>query len=714
MIRKIIRTSLSITLAFSLAMLPHSYAFSKTITNLLQSQTKIGTTTSGLLSETATNYDDVKVLAEKKATMLTSIYGVTSVQYALIDNGEIVLSGQAGVYSKDTNIALTDSNMYGIGSISKIFTTTAVMQLVEQGKIDLDTPIINYIPEFTMEDSRYKDITTRMLLNHSSGLMGSTFISTLLFDDTDFSTYKNLLNILKTSRLKSAPGEFSVYCNDGFTLAEILVEKVSGISFSEYVKNNISNPLGLNNTKTPLDHFQKSNLVKTYIAGITATLPTESLNMIGAGGIYSSAKDLCQFAELFMNDSTSTVLDDTSVKAMESPEYLTDLWPQEGDSIIAYGLGWDSINTYPFGQYGIQALSKGGDTALFHGNLTVLPEENMAIAVLSSGGSSSYNQVMAQEILLGALKSKGSIDEIKVNKTFVKPNKVAMPSSQKQYEGIYAYSNGAIKVSISDDGVLTLSNLFQSNSHVQKFIYTGDGKFYYTDGSVYLSFVEESNGAIYLYSAGYTMLPGLGQSANSSYQAQKLASNPITQNTKTVWENRANKKYFILNEKFSSQLYALSSQSIQISLLDDLEGYCMNAAIINDYTARTSIQIPGVNGRDLNDFNFYNNGQTEYLNANGSIFISEDAIKSLSTKANFTFKINSDGYAHWYKISKNLANKKIKVTLPKNASFSVYDANNTCVNYSYITKQHTVSLPLNGYIVFVGDANAKFTVKVVK
>ena len=714
MIKKFFKARLSIVLAFSLVMMPNSFAYSKTITDLPQSQTVIGVTTSDSLTGTAAEYGDVKKLAEKKATLLTSIYGVTSIQYAFIDNGEIVLSGQAGVYSKDTDTALTDNNMYGIGSISKIFTTVAVMQLVEQGKVNLDTPVINYIPEFVMEDSRYKDITVRMLLNHSSGLMGSTLINSMLFNDNDFSTYKNLLNTLKTSRLKAAPGEFSVYCNDGFTLAEIVVEKVTGISFSKYIKINISDPLGLDNTKTPLDKFQKNILVKTYIAGIKNTLPTESLNMIGAGGIYSSAKNLCHFAEIFMNRSSSKVLANTSVKTMENPEYLTDLWPQEEDSIISYGLGWDSIHTYPFEQYGIKALSKGGDTALFHGNLIVLPEENMAVAVLSSGGASTYNQIMAQEILLTALKSKGSIDEIKANKIFANPIKASMPSTQKQYEGTYAYSTGVVKVAISEDGILTLSNPLEPNTGSQKYIYTGDGRFYYTDGSAYLSFVEKSNENTYLYSAGYTLLPSLGQFANAGYQAQKLKENPITPEIKAVWEKRTGKKYFLINEKYSSQLYAFNSQSMSISLLNDLEGYCMNATIIDNHTARTLLQIPGINGRDLADFNFYNLGDAEYLNTGGRICISEDAIKSLSTKSTFTCKINAAGYAHWYKISEKSKNRKIKVTLPNNSSFSVYDANNNCVNYSYISNQDTVTLPLDGYIAFVGSANTKFTVKYVK
>lgn len=88
-----------------------------------------------------------------------------------------------GVYSKTENRALTDDDLYGIGSISKTYTAAAMMKLVEQGKVDLDEPVTAYLPDFTMADPRYTQITVRMLLNHSSGLMGGTTNDAFLFGD---------------------------------------------------------------------------------------------------------------------------------------------------------------------------------------------------------------------------------------------------------------------------------------------------------------------------------------------------------------------------------------------------------------------------------------------------------------------------------------------------------------------------------------------------
>ena len=81
------------------------------------------------------------------------------------------------------------------------------------------------------------------------------------------------------------------------------------------------------------------------------------------------------------------------------------MWPGAGENIFNYGLGWDSVKLYPFSEYGIKALAKGGDTALQHAIL-VVPEQKIAAAVLTSGGRSSTNQLMATELLLATLKEK--------------------------------------------------------------------------------------------------------------------------------------------------------------------------------------------------------------------------------------------------------------------------------------------------------------------
>lgn len=227
---------------------------------------------------------ELKKIAAEKAALLTKSHGATSVQYALIDNGKLILSGQAGKNDMEGEQPLTKDTLYGIGSVSKMYATAAVMKLVDEGKVDLDAPVVNYVPDFKMKDERYKRITPRMLLNHSSGLQGSTLSNAFLFNDNDTYAHDTLLQQLSNQSLKADPGSFSVYCNDGFTLAEILVERVSGMSFTEFLHQRLTEPLKMNHTKTPQDKWRDEKRAGLYFPAYQGQLPIEAVNVIGTGG----------------------------------------------------------------------------------------------------------------------------------------------------------------------------------------------------------------------------------------------------------------------------------------------------------------------------------------------------------------------------------------------------------------------------------------------
>ncbi|ONI46870.1 hypothetical protein AN644_02365 [Candidatus Epulonipiscium fishelsonii] len=173
--------------------------------------------------------------AQMYADFLIENAGVQNIQYALIRDGKFIVSGASGINSRVNHNDISTTHMYPIGSVSKMFTAVAIMNLVEEGKLELNAPIVTYLPEFKMADDRYKNITVRMLINHSSGFMGNDSEDALLFNDNDTINHDTLLERLSTQRLKANPGEFSVYCNTGFAVAELLIEKVSGMTFTDYI-----------------------------------------------------------------------------------------------------------------------------------------------------------------------------------------------------------------------------------------------------------------------------------------------------------------------------------------------------------------------------------------------------------------------------------------------------------------------------------------------
>ncbi|MGN4124308.1 serine hydrolase domain-containing protein [Lysinibacillus sphaericus] len=662
-------------------------------------------------------FDATKKIATEKAKLITETYGISSAQYAIIDDGEIIISGHAGKNDIKDNIPLTSNTMYGIGSTSKMVLTAAIMKLVDEGKVDLDLPVVKYIPDFKMKDDRYKQITTRMLLNHSSGLLGTSYRNTGLYGDNDTYAHDNLLEQLATQNLKAEPGAYSVYCNDGFTLAEILVERVSGMSYTAFIHKYLTEPLKMNHTKTPLDQVDSATMAGIYSPAFNGQLPSENYNIIATGGMYSTAEDLVKFSQIFTGH-VDDILSKKSVEAMAQEEYKRGMWPEQTDpSSIAYGLGWDSVNLFPFNEYGIKALTKGGDTMNYHSSLVVLPEHNMAAAVISSGGSSAVNQLLANELLLSALQEKGVIHEQMPDKLHGLPIKASMPQEFSQYAGIYGGGYGNLmKVEINPVGELSISTVTAPDNPVKQYMYTADGSFVNAEGTEKLKFVVEKNGRTYLWSSLYITFPGLGQTVVSGYNAEKLEANVLPNGVAVAWEKREGEKYYLVSEKYTSMLYFNSGSMITIDTVKEVPGYFLNNKIIGENNAANQLQIPSMAGRDTLEINFFKKNGLEYVTAGGNLYASEELVKPLYTGKEFisSTTIQADGYANWFSVPEAAKGKVMTVKMPTKGSFAVYDQAGVCINYSVVSGNNEVLLPENGRIVFAGEVGSKFEISLKK
>ena len=265
-----------------------------------------------------------------------------------------------------------------------------------------------------------------------------------------------LLEKLSTQRLAADPGAFSVYCNDGFSLAELVVEAITDMDFMDYVDEHILAPLDLDRTFAPGGDFDANDLAPIYRGTDPRALPQDALNAIGAGGIYATASDLASFGGApDRHGAAAPVLSGRHGLS----EYSRGLWPESGEpDSLAYGLGWDNMEWYPFCQSDIQALVKGGDTLYYHAGLVVLPEYDMAAAVVSSGGVSTYDQLAANQILIAALAEEGvTVDQ--TVKALPAAESAAMPAEQLENAGYYGSTSAQYQVDIQADGTLTMSYL---------------------------------------------------------------------------------------------------------------------------------------------------------------------------------------------------------------------------------------------------------------
>lgn len=639
--------------------------------------------------------------------------GAIGASYALWEDGVFTISGEqinTPASLKDSHMAMLGAvggGLYGIGSVSKMYTTAAVMKLVEAGKVKLDSPVTAYLKDFKMADSRYTKITVRMLLNHSSGLMGTSSTNAFLFNDDDQQATDELLERLSTQKLKAAPGAFSAYCNDGFTLAQLVVEAVSGKDFMDYVRSALLTPVGLANTYAPSDGNEVLNrLALTCTADAQQRLlPKDTIGIVGTGGLYATAEDLAAFGGAFTGTS---MLSASSTAAMAAPEYDRGIWPDEPLGMVSYGLGWDAVEFRPFEQNGIQCLVKGGDTLRYHAALLVLPEYNMAAAVLTSGGVSVYNELAAAQMLADALEAKGvKLDRSEPALPTASP--ATMPASLAGESGYYGTTTQQLKATISADGKLTLHQMSMAGIPDQTLTYYSDGSFRDSTGAAAVKLVKESNGSTYFYQQSYAPLPNLGVLSTSDYLLVKMPENKVSAETQAAWDKLATVSAVPLAEKYSSQLYlalsdASSAAQVTSALTAGVEyvpGYVGGERIVSPTELLYDLPI----GRDAGTVTV--DGSLLWIN--GAPYQTENSLKNISTKSGAYSTIQSTGYARWYKVGA-AAGKTMAVTFPEDAGFYVYNGDGTLAASSLLWGDTSVKLPEGGMIVFAGDSGARFQI----
>lgn len=645
---------------------------------------------------------------------------------------ETVPAGTEGVGVQ----AAAEPLMYGIGSTSKVVTAAAVMRLADEGKLDLKKPLITYIPEFEMADERYRRITPEMLLDHSSGLPGSTLNNAMLLGDNDTENHDMLLARLKKQRLKSDPGDIQVYCNDGFTLAEILVERVTGLSFTEYIDREFSKNLGLTQFKTPQSGNLSGRLAKIYDEGTGEELPPEHANVIGSGGIYATAMDVCRFSEIFMKNRAGNagLLSDGALLAMETSRYNEEINPNGYDTTLSYGLGWDSVETYPFSRYGIKALVKGGDTNFYHGSLTVLPEENISCAVLTSGGSSTLNQLAVQEIVMTYLDEVQRIergDEESVSHG----GEAGLNLAERS--GWYAGSD-LLKLSVSGEGEMTVASEGSGRRREQIYRLGEDGGFYSTDGSYIsasgelskgsggrigrtrLSFQKGKKGREYLMAESMEVYPGLGRVATYLPVGTRYTGNVPAETAVSAWKALDGQEYYLLSEKYTSSAW-LKRFMVKPLLLDEPRGILSfenlelrMAEVTDEAHARFFTEVPGQAGRDLNDYTRTEENGKQYLESGSYRYIAAADAEAFPD-ADSERTIGADGEAVWFTTGDRNQKRPVIIEKPENGAWYVYDHTGRdmkCVSSSWtLSEDRPFYLPEDGRVVLVGEAGAAFTIR---
>jgi len=271
---------------------------------------------------------------------------------------------------------LPESTLFRPGSISKLFTWTAVMQQYEQGKIDLDKDVNEYL-DFKIPEAFGKPITMKNLLTHTPGFEEQ--IKDLFSKELN----PNLGNYVKThipTRVYP-PGDNPAYSNYGTALAGYIVERVSGKPFAEYVNDNIFKPLGMTNStfSQPLPENLAAQMSKGYRLGSDAPVDFEVVTAFPAGSLSSCATDMAKFMMAHLQNGKAG---DAMILKPETAKLMYErLLPQDPSmNSMAHGFYEESRN-------GLRIIGHGGDTIAFHSDLHLIHEKNLGFFIsYNSGG----------------------------------------------------------------------------------------------------------------------------------------------------------------------------------------------------------------------------------------------------------------------------------------------------------------------------------------
>ena len=307
-----------------------------------------------------------------------------------VKNGEVVYSnGFNGSWSKSENNITTDTPFY-IGSISKSFTALAIMQLVEAGEIDLDSPVQDYISDFQIDNNGFEGIITiRHLLHHRSGLTEKEYFKELPNDLSIETGVEDLYGM----KLSHNPGESFSYFNPNYNILGLIIEKVSGQSYESYLTENILQPLEMNNTY--LKQEDESKVVSGHGAAFSIPIKRDEefkTYSLPSGYIISTVNDMNNYLIYHLTGEYKG-------RKLLSKEYFNALHTPYNNKEKGYAMGWNK--GVKFNQ---TIIEHGGSLYNYSANMAFLPESQTGLILLINQNHFVYNIISNNQIVDNILK----------------------------------------------------------------------------------------------------------------------------------------------------------------------------------------------------------------------------------------------------------------------------------------------------------------------
>ena len=315
-------------------------------------------------------FEQLASLVERKAAE----YRIPGGAFGIVRNGRTIVRA-FGITNADNPQPVTPETVFPIASISKTLTATAIMRLVEQGKLQLDAPVKRYLPEFTVRDPHVTgNVAIWHLLTHTAGWEGQ-----LTPEDYGISSLTRFAESQRELPQLAPPGEVWSYNNAGFTIAGRVIEVAAGQRIHEALRDLVIQPIGLTRTFTRTEEAVTHRFAAAHRSSaeaLTVVRPISRSSTVTAGGVWMSLSDMLAYARFHLGDGTDD--DGRVVLTRKSLEQMRSARVSKVGTDDEMGLGWHLRKVG-----GVMTASHGG--TLGHISLLVLvPERRMALAVLTN------------------------------------------------------------------------------------------------------------------------------------------------------------------------------------------------------------------------------------------------------------------------------------------------------------------------------------------
>ncbi len=358
----------------------------------------VATTLSSLAEAQERLSAEKRTQIEAAISKFMSTTHVPGISVALVENTELEWAGGFGFADLENNVPATERTLYRLASISKSLSATGAMELVEQGKLDLDRPVQKYCHAFPQKSGV---ITTRLVMGHLAGIRHYKSNSQ---DDPEVGNTKHFddpiqagLDFFKNDPLLSEPGKQFHYSTQGYTLVGCVMEGASGAKYTDYMRQNVLLPAGMEHTvvddRFAIIPYRTRFYQKTKSGTVENSDFLDSSYKIPGGGWLSSAEDMARFEIAILNGKL--------LKPATHSLMWTPLKPSEGQP-NGYALGWGTLT-----EDGIRYVGHDGGQQGTSTNFFIAPEQHTGVVVLANMEDVPVNE-LSKQILKIVLQGTGA------------------------------------------------------------------------------------------------------------------------------------------------------------------------------------------------------------------------------------------------------------------------------------------------------------------